>query len=245
MTRIDFYILQDVEIDAMHRFACRLATKAMSNGNDVHIHTANDAAAQTLDDLLWVYPEQRFVPHDLASDSSPAPINIGWQEPKDADDVLINLSGEVPGFFGRFDRVAEHPDVWIDVGHNPLGAGVIARALRNRGAGSGRRIRCVLAMLVAKDAEAVVEVLQPVIHSWYCAGLSGDRGQSGADLGRRVQSVVGNGELSVFERVEEALSAAVRDSSPEDGVLVFGSFHTADEADRMMIESQTGHGAKG
>ena len=107
MTRIDFYILQDVEIDAMHRFACRLATKAMSNGNDVHIHTANDAAAQTLDDLLWVYPEQRFVPHDLASDSSPAPINIGWQEPKDADDVLINLSGEVPGFFGRFDRVAE------------------------------------------------------------------------------------------------------------------------------------------
>jgi dihydrofolate synthase/folylpolyglutamate synthase len=146
---------------------------------------------------------------------------------------------------GRFDRVAEHPDVWIDVGHNPLGAGVIARALRKRGAGSGRRIRCVLAMLVDKDAEAVVEELQPVIHSWYCAGLSGDRGQSGAHLGRRVQTVLGNGKLSVFERVEQALSAALRDSSPEDGVLVFGSFHTADEADRMMIESQTGHGAKG
>lgn len=120
MTRIDFYILQDVELDAMHRFACRLATKAMSNGNEVHIHAADSEAAQAVDDLLWIYPEQRFVPHVLhhcpqtqgpqtqaPAKKSSAPVNIGWEEPNHVDDVLINLSGEVPGFFGRFDRVAE------------------------------------------------------------------------------------------------------------------------------------------
>lgn len=107
MTRIDFYILQDVELDAMHRFACRLATKAMSNGNEVYVHTADNSVAQTVDDLLWEYPPQRFVPHQLLTDQPAAPINIGWQEPRQVDDVLINLSGEVPGFFGRFDRVAE------------------------------------------------------------------------------------------------------------------------------------------
>lgn len=107
MTRVDFYILQDVELDAMHRFACRLASKAMSNGNEIYIHAADDAAAKSLDDLLWLYPEQRFVPHGLTADKTSAPIHIGWEEPRQIDDVLINLSGEVPGFFGRFDRVAE------------------------------------------------------------------------------------------------------------------------------------------
>ena len=146
---------------------------------------------------------------------------------------------------GRFDQVGERPDIWIDVGHNPLGAGVIAQTLRKRGAGEGRRIRCVLAMLIDKDAEAVVAELQAVINGWYCAGLSGDRGQSGQDLGRRVASVVDPGQVSVFDGVEEALRAALKDSDPDDGVLVFGSFHTADEADHMMLEFQTGHGAKG
>ena len=34
-------------------------------------------------------------------------MSIGWQEPAELDDVLINISGAVPGFFGRFNRVAE------------------------------------------------------------------------------------------------------------------------------------------
>jgi DNA polymerase-3 subunit chi len=112
MTRIDFYILQDVELDAMHRFACRLATKAMANGNEVHIHASDSDTAQAVDELLWIYPDQRFVPHSVITEQSAQaaqadPVNIGWEEPKHIDDVLINISGDVPGFFGRFDRVAE------------------------------------------------------------------------------------------------------------------------------------------
>ena len=91
----------------MHRFACRLAAKAMANGNEVYIHAEDDQAAQAVDDLLWTYPEQRFVPHELLTQTPTAPINIGCKEPRHIDDVLINLSGDVPGFFGRFDRVAE------------------------------------------------------------------------------------------------------------------------------------------
>ena len=107
MTRIDFYILQDVELDAMQRFACRLATKAVFNGNDVYVHATDDNHARGMDELLWQYPDQRFVPHALAGEAIRVPIQIGWQEPADQDDVLINVSGGVPGFFGRFDRVAE------------------------------------------------------------------------------------------------------------------------------------------
>ena len=90
-------------------------------------------------------------------------------------------------------------------------------------------------MLADKDAEAVAAELSPVISEWYCAGLTGDRGQAGAALARRLATVIDPSSIETFERVSEALGAALQRSQPEDGILVFGSFHTADEADRMMV----------
>jgi dihydrofolate synthase/folylpolyglutamate synthase len=146
---------------------------------------------------------------------------------------------------GRFDKVMERPDVWIDVGHNPLGAQVISRALHERGAAAGREIRCVLAMLEDKDAESVALELSDVVKHFYCAGLEGDRGQTGLRLAGRVGAVIEPGRISVFERVKDALQAALDDSAPDDGVLVFGSFHTADEADRMMVNFERTTGTRG
>ena len=114
MTRIDFYILEDVELDAMQRFACRLASKAVTAGREVHIHTSDASSAGAVDELLWEYPEGRFIPHAIvevenatSTGSVKAPVTVGCAEPAGADGVLINLSNEIPGFFGRFDRVAE------------------------------------------------------------------------------------------------------------------------------------------
>ncbi len=109
MTRVDFYILQDVDLSAMQRFACRLACKAVDSGNRVYLHTTTEQCAKDFDDLLWAYPEQRFMPHARADDEAAAgaPIVIGWDQPEGHDGVLINLSDHIPTFFGRFDRVAE------------------------------------------------------------------------------------------------------------------------------------------
>lgn len=110
MTRVDFYILQDVDLNAACRFACRLAVKAMSAGMPVHLHVTNEPAADDLDELLWSYPEHRFVPHaraDRAEAASREPVMIGWEPPRQPDGLLVNLSDHVPTFFGRFDRVAE------------------------------------------------------------------------------------------------------------------------------------------
>lgn len=108
MTRVDFYILQDIDLTAAQRFACRLALKALTAGQPVHVHTDDSDAARALDDLLWQYPEQRFVPHaceDAASEGTP--VIIGWNPPAAPDGLLINLADSVPTFFGRFERVAE------------------------------------------------------------------------------------------------------------------------------------------
>jgi dihydrofolate synthase/folylpolyglutamate synthase len=132
---------------------------------------------------------------------------------------------------GRFQRISQHPAIWIDVGHNPMAAQAVAVALGEAMVAGGiSRCCCVLAMLADKDATAVVEALNPVIDGWYCAGLGSDRGQSGAELAGRVRQAGQGLDKRVFETVAMAFDAAVSDSGQDEAVLVFGSFLTATEA---------------
>lgn len=110
MTRVDFYILPDVDLEARRRFACRLAHKAVSAGQRVHLHVADADAGADLDALMWEYPEHRFLPHGIVGEpaSCNAPVLIDHREPVNgADQLLINLAMAIPSFFGRFERVAE------------------------------------------------------------------------------------------------------------------------------------------
>jgi len=134
---------------------------------------------------------------------------------------------------GRLERVSARPAVWIDVGHNPLGARAVASALDEIRAVEGiRDCRCVLGMLVDKDAEAVVAELQEVITHWYCASLPGNRGQAAEHLASRIRVAAAAAPIRCFSTVESALDAALADSMSDDGVLVFGSFLTAAAAGR-------------
>lgn len=112
MTRIDFYVLESDNPLARARTACRLAEKAYGQGLKIYIHTGSEAASRSLDDLLWTFRAGSFLPHalssDLAREAELPPILIGHSpEPAGHSDVLINLAGSVPLFFGRFERVAE------------------------------------------------------------------------------------------------------------------------------------------
>ena len=113
MTRIDFYILQDVELSALHRFACRLAAKAMRQGHRAYLHAGDAAQAQEMDELLWCHPRQRLIPHGRVGEPAAqgAPVVIGGPKAGDgpfpSNDLLINLAEAPPAFFGQFERVAE------------------------------------------------------------------------------------------------------------------------------------------
>lgn len=111
MTRVDFYILSDVDQQARWRFACRLAYKALTSGQHIHVHTSDEEHQQSVDQMMWTYPEHLFLPHACAGDESTAsslPLVIGYEQPQEHfDQVLINLDGSIPGFFGRFERVVE------------------------------------------------------------------------------------------------------------------------------------------
>jgi len=108
MTQVDFYIVPGDSPQDRLRFACRLTDKAYRLGNRVFIHTESAEQTRLLDDLLWTFQQNSFVPHGLYQDTADAPVLLAHDaEPDASSQVLINLAAEVPLFFSRFERVAE------------------------------------------------------------------------------------------------------------------------------------------
>jgi len=106
MTQIDFYQIDDKE--SMLMFACRLIDKVYHQNHQIYVHMGSASHATELDDLLWTFRADRFIPHALHSAAISAPIHIGHEEdPGNHKDVMVNLSGQIPHFFSRFERVTE------------------------------------------------------------------------------------------------------------------------------------------
>lgn len=116
MTQVDFYILPNDSSEERLRLACRIADKAMQQGQQVLINTESAAESARLDDLLWTFSQGSFIPHrrieagTSAKLLEPVLISCGIAPTSQEPQVLINLAGAVPEFFTRYHRVAELVD---------------------------------------------------------------------------------------------------------------------------------------
>jgi DNA polymerase-3 subunit chi len=110
MPKINFYILPtDSEVERLNT-VCRLVEKAYKNQHRVYIHTETQTFAHQLDELLWTYRDECFLPHHLYGEGpEPAPpIQIGYDvTPEKHRDILINLHSKIPVFVSQFSRVFE------------------------------------------------------------------------------------------------------------------------------------------
>ncbi len=116
--RIDFYVLPDHQEKGRVLLACRLADKAYNLGYTVYLFASSEARIVALDDLLWTFRQDSFIPHEryplIGEESSP--VLIGMTPPTAvATQVLINCTDTFPAGFERFERVIElvdqHPEV--------------------------------------------------------------------------------------------------------------------------------------
>jgi DNA polymerase III subunit chi len=108
LTRVDFYVTPNSESLARERLACRIAEKAFRLGHRLHVHLADETSLDTFDGLLWTFRDVSFLPHARPGADDAVRITLDTQAvPEPVPDLLINLSAEIPGFFSRFERVAE------------------------------------------------------------------------------------------------------------------------------------------
>ena len=136
---------------------------------------------------------------------------------------------------GRLQQVSGRPRVYVDVGHNALAAEAVLETLSKIAEpDTALDCHCVIAMLADKDAAAVARIFEPVVSNWYCAGLGGERGQTGKELAERVRAEAVNAKVASCANVDAALDAALgalnRDHHSSACILVFGSFLTAGQA---------------
>ncbi len=127
---------------------------------------------------------------------------------------------------GRMQVVSEQPYVLMDVAHNPHSAQYLAKhlqQLKKRHAFS--KVHAVIAMLHDKDITSTVAEMIGEVDYWYPASLTGPRAATFDEIINNlpVQEIVG------YETPVLAYESACQNTSEQDMIIVFGSFHTVGE----------------
>lgn len=108
MTRIEFYVLSTERPADRVRAACQLAMKAWRHGLPVFVRAADAAQCAELDEQLWLFKKDCFVPHNQHTEDPLAPVVIGLdEEPSSSHGVLINLNVAISKHIEHFSRVIE------------------------------------------------------------------------------------------------------------------------------------------
>jgi dihydrofolate synthase/folylpolyglutamate synthase len=149
--------------------------------------------------------------------------------PLNAESVVKSLvEASLPG---RFERYYQGCLIIFDVAHNPQSAAY----LQSRFAPlpiRGRR-RAVVGMLKDKDMAASLAPFVDCIDDWYLGGLWQTRGAHSEELATHLPLAM-QSQAHRFDTISQAFSQALADISPDDAILVFGSFHTVAEAKRVL-----------
>jgi DNA polymerase-3 subunit chi len=106
LTSIDFYHGATDKIQS----ACRLIGELYAEGRKVLVYAPEGGLATQVERQLWMQPATGFVPHcridDVLADETPILIG-GSLDDAAHHDVLVNLDGDLPPAFSRFDRLVE------------------------------------------------------------------------------------------------------------------------------------------
>lgn len=105
-----FHILAQNTPAARHLHAAKLVAKAWQQGDRVCIVCDTAQQAEELDDLLWNFTPDAFIPHSIAPDATTTctdPVGILLCPPVAEDwDTVIILSATLPADADRFKRLA-------------------------------------------------------------------------------------------------------------------------------------------
>jgi DNA polymerase-3 subunit chi len=97
--------------------ACARALRHYRRGQTVALYTTDPAQAAELDERLWTFQQNSFVPHvrlEEAEEPLIEPVVIFSGEPPDieADVLVLVQADELPSWFGRFRRLCDFAEVY-------------------------------------------------------------------------------------------------------------------------------------
>jgi dihydrofolate synthase / folylpolyglutamate synthase len=130
---------------------------------------------------------------------------------------------------GRLEVVRRSPTVLVDAAHNPAGATVLAEALRE--SFGFTRLIGVVGILTDKDAEGILDALEPVFDQVVITRSSSPRSMPPEELGELAEEIFGEDRVLVEQYLYQALDVAIglaeADGAYGGGVLATGSVTVA------------------
>lgn len=115
MSQVVFYILPEEQASDTQGLskhfaqACSIAAFYYLQNSKVFIYTDNQQDAFSVDEYLWQFDGDSFVPHNLLGEGPRygTPVEISWQAPTHPRQILINLSSTVPDFAINFQQIID------------------------------------------------------------------------------------------------------------------------------------------
>ena len=108
MPRADYYVLPQSDYDSRELFVCRLCDKLLRQNLKIHVHLRSEADLRQLDQRLWSFRPEAFLPHTILGSEIKAPITLSTDEAAQLDaDVLVNLGVDAPQNITQVERIAE------------------------------------------------------------------------------------------------------------------------------------------
>lgn len=108
MTQVVFYQLADD--NQLAEQVCDIAAKAFSQKQKLLVYCASQKEAEQVDELLWQFPADRFIPHNLYGEGPAAgtPLEICWSaEQLSRRALVVNMSAEVIQAHSQYQKIID------------------------------------------------------------------------------------------------------------------------------------------
>lgn len=109
MSTVTFFLLAAEDEVARQRFVCKLAANHCYEQSRTHILVPNEEYLEELNQMLWEFPAERFVPHVVLSErSDTCLVTLNCADQFDGNgDTLINTTANIPQIASKFSKVCE------------------------------------------------------------------------------------------------------------------------------------------
>ena len=137
---------------------------------------------------------------------------------------------------GRLEVVRRGPTIVVDAAHNPAGAAVLTEAMRE--SFTFTRLVGVLGVLQEKDAEGILDALEPILDEVVVTQTSSPRAIPAEELGELAVEIFGEDRVHVRSHLVDALDEAIglveAGGAIGGGVLATGSVTMAADVRTLL-----------
>ena len=137
---------------------------------------------------------------------------------------------------GRLEVLRGGPTILVDAAHNPAGAAVLVEAMRE--AFTFTKLVGVVGVLQEKDAEGILDALEPILDEIVVTRTSSPRAIPAEELGELAEEIFGEDRVHVRSHLVDALDEAIglveAGGAVGGGVLATGSVTMAADVRTLL-----------